>query len=193
MWRTKRESVLWGMRGRCDGWSAFEGTNLKGWEISGIKTILAICIKSKSHVDILNMSTRLFLWDVFLLLNTWLYLLKLSVLDVDLSLQQVHGLAQTSSLFAPPHSADCNPLFAWFIYGESKNAIKIQIWVTLIVNLLLMVVQSRLKRRWSFSWLATMVRLTLMYYVNLFSLLNNPEKDRLNLLEKASISPPEPS
>lgn len=34
---------------------------LKGWEISGIKTILAICIKSKSHVDILNMSTRLFL------------------------------------------------------------------------------------------------------------------------------------
>ena len=30
----------------------------------------------------------------------------LSVLDIDLSLQQVLGLAQTSSLFAPPHSAD---------------------------------------------------------------------------------------
>lgn len=58
---------------------------------------------------------------------------------------------------------------------------------------LLMVVQNRLKRRWSFSGIATMVRLTLMYYVNLFSLLNNPEKDWLNLLEKASISPPEPS
>lgn len=69
----------------------------------------------------------------------------------------------------------------------------IQIWVTLIANLLLMVVQNRLKRRWSFSGLATMVRLTLMYYVNLFSLLNNPEKDWLNLLEKASIFPPEPS
>lgn len=80
-----------------------------------------------------------------------------------------------------------------YFYGESKNAIKIQTWVTLIANLLLMVVQSRLKRRWSFSGLATMVRLTLMYYVNLFSLLNNPEKDWLNLLEKASISPPEPS
>lgn len=80
-----------------------------------------------------------------------------------------------------------------YFYGESKNAIKIQIWVTLIANLLLMVVQSRLKRRWSFSGLATMVRLTLMYYVNLFSLLNNPEKDWLNFLEKASISPPEPS
>lgn len=80
-----------------------------------------------------------------------------------------------------------------YFYGESKNAIKIQIWVTLIANLLLMVVQNRLKRRWSFSRLATMVRLTLMYYVNLFSLLNNPEKDWLNLLEKASIFPPEPS
>ena len=78
-----------------------------------------------------------------------------------------------------------------YFYGESKNAIKIQIWVTLIANLLLMVVQSRLKRRWSFSGLATMVRLTLMYYVNLFSLLNNSEKDWLNLLEKASISSPE--
>ena len=80
-----------------------------------------------------------------------------------------------------------------YFYGESKNAIKIQIWVTLIANLLLMVIQSRLKRRWSFSGLATMVRLTLMYYVNLYSLLNNPEKDWLNLLEKASISPPETS
>lgn len=185
------------MRGWCDGWDGFWRNYWnypkQSWDFLGIKTIQTICIKSKSRVDISNMSTRLFLWDVFLLLNTWLYLLKLSVLDVDLSLQQVHGLAQTSSLFAPPHSADWNPLFAWFIYGESKNAIKIQIWVTLIVNLLLMVVQSRLKRRWSFSGLATMVRLTLMYYVNLFSLLNNPEKDWLNLLEKASIFPPEPS
>lgn len=58
-------------------------------------------------------------------------------------------------------------------------------------NFLLMVVQIRLKRRWNFSGLATIVRLTLMYYVNLYSLLNNPEKDRLNLLEKGSISPPE--
>lgn len=30
-----------------------------------------------------------------------------------------------------------------YFYGESKNAIKIQIWVTLIANLLLMVVQNQ--------------------------------------------------
>ena len=64
-----------------------------------------------------------------------------------------------------------------YFYGESRNAIKIQIWVTLIANLLLMVIQSRLSRNWSFSGLTTMVRLTLMYYVDLYSLLNQPERD----------------
>lgn len=39
-----------------------------------------------------------------------------------------------------------------YFYGESAIAIKIQIWVTLIANLLLMVVQKRIKGRiWSFS------------------------------------------
>ncbi len=33
-----------------------------------------------------------------------------------------------------------------------------------------------LKRQWSFSGLATMVRITLMYYVDFHSLFNNPEK-----------------
>lgn len=32
-----------------------------------------------------------------------------------------------------------------YFYGESANAIKIQIWVTLIANLLLMVMQKRLE------------------------------------------------
>ena len=33
-----------------------------------------------------------------------------------------------------------------YFYGESANAIKIQIWVTLIANLLLLVIQKRIKR-----------------------------------------------
>ena len=49
-----------------------------------------------------------------------------------------------------------------YFYGESANAIKIQIWVTLIANLLLMVLQKRIKRNWSFSNWATMVRIMLM-------------------------------
>lgn len=64
-----------------------------------------------------------------------------------------------------------------YFYGESANAIKIQIWVTLIANMLLMVMQKGLTRKWSFSGLATMVRITLMYYVDFYSLFNNPEKE----------------
>ena len=78
-----------------------------------------------------------------------------------------------------------------YFYGESANAIKIQIWVTLIANLLLMVMQGRLKRLWSFSGLATMMRIALMYYVNFYSLFNNPEKDweeMLNSIDKSRLS-----
>ena len=78
-----------------------------------------------------------------------------------------------------------------YFYGESANAIKIQIWVTLIANLLLMVMQRRLKRRWSFSGLATMMRITLMYYVNFYSLFNNPEKDWELMLLSVEKSPPQ--
>lgn len=76
-----------------------------------------------------------------------------------------------------------------YFYGESANAIKIQIWVTLIANLLLMVMQKGLTRSWSFSGLATMVRITLMYYVDFYSLFNHPERDWECILEAASESP----
>lgn len=78
-----------------------------------------------------------------------------------------------------------------YFYGESANAIKIQIWVTLIANLLLMVMQKGLRRQWSFSGLATMVRITLMYYVDFFSLFNNPEKEWEIILARSSEAPPE--
>ena len=71
-----------------------------------------------------------------------------------------------------------------YFYGESANAIKIQIWVTLIANLLLMVMQKQLQRPWSFSGLATMVRITLMDYVDFYSLFNFPEKDSEDILAK---------
>lgn len=80
-----------------------------------------------------------------------------------------------------------------YFYGESSNAIKIQIWVTLIANLLLMVMQKRLTRRWSFSGLATMMRITLMYYVDFYSLFNNPEKDWERMLNSIDKPPPGPT
>ena len=79
-----------------------------------------------------------------------------------------------------------------YFYGESANAIKIQVWVTLIANLLLMVLQKRIKRKWSFSGLATMVRIMLMYYVNLYTFLEEPEKDWAKLLLEAESDPNPP-
>ena len=78
-----------------------------------------------------------------------------------------------------------------YFYGESANAIKIQIWVTLIANLLLMAIQKRIKRTWSFSGLATMFRIMLMYYVNCYTFFEEPEKDWLAILKTTDPSPPE--
>ena len=78
-----------------------------------------------------------------------------------------------------------------YFYGESANAIKIQIWVTLIANLLLSLLQSTLKRRWSFSGLDTIVRIVLMYYLNLEKFFNQPDADLNKMLAELSESPPQ--
>ena len=64
-----------------------------------------------------------------------------------------------------------------YFYGESTNTIKIQIGVTLLANLLLMVLKARLKRAWSFSGLATIMRICLMFYADVYTLLEHPERD----------------
>lgn len=80
-----------------------------------------------------------------------------------------------------------------YFYGESVNAIKIQIWVTLIANLLLTIVRKRVKREWSFSNLVTMVRQTMMYYINIYSFCEDPEKAWLENIAQNNLSPPMPS
>lgn len=61
----------------------------------------------------------------------------------------------------------------------------------LIANLLLSVLQSTLQRRWNFSGLATIVRIVLMYYLNLENFFNNPEADLKRMLVEATNPPPE--
>ena len=60
-------------------------------------------------------------------------------------------------------------------------------------NLLLMVLQSRIKRPWSFSGLATMVRDMLMYYVNAYTFFELPEKDWLKIQNELDEEPREPT
>ena len=52
------------------------------------------------------------------------------------------------------------------------------------------VLQSTLQRRWSFSGLATIVRIILMYYLNLEKFLNQPDADLKIMLVEAAESPP---
>lgn len=66
-----------------------------------------------------------------------------------------------------------------FFLGDNENAIKIQIWCTLIVNLLLTVIRKKIKRKWAFSNLASFCRLHLFNYIHLMKFLENPEKDWL--------------
>lgn len=63
-----------------------------------------------------------------------------------------------------------------YFLGDNENAIRIQIWCALITDLLVKIVKDRIKRKWSYANIASMIRLHLMSYVNLFKFLNNPEK-----------------
>lgn len=63
-----------------------------------------------------------------------------------------------------------------YFYGESTNAIKVQIWVTLIANLLLTLFQRGVTHSWNFSGLATIVRIMLMFYIDVMGFLEHLEK-----------------
>jgi hypothetical protein len=63
-----------------------------------------------------------------------------------------------------------------YFLGDSENAIKIQIWCSLIADLILKIVKKGAASKWSFSNLAAMVRLHLMTYIDLPRFLKSPEK-----------------
>lgn len=63
--------------------------------------------------------------------------------------------------------------------GDNENAIKIQIWCTLLADLLLKVATANIKKTWAFTNLSAFIRLHLMNYTDLKKFLNNPEKARI--------------
>jgi hypothetical protein len=64
-----------------------------------------------------------------------------------------------------------------YFLGDNENAIKIQIYCTLIANLLMTVIQKSLKRRWAFSNLVSFCKIHLFNYIHLLNFLENPDKD----------------
>jgi hypothetical protein len=63
-----------------------------------------------------------------------------------------------------------------YFLGDSQNAIEIQIWTALIIQLLMLVIQRKIKRKWAYSNMVSVVRFHLMTYINLFKFLENPDK-----------------
>lgn len=64
-----------------------------------------------------------------------------------------------------------------YFLGDNQNAIEIQIWVSLIIQLIMLVIQRKIKRSWAYSNMVSIVRFHLMTYINLFDFLENPEAE----------------
>jgi len=64
-----------------------------------------------------------------------------------------------------------------YFLGDNENAIKIQIYCVLIVNLLIATIKKKLKRSWAFSNLVSFCKIHLFNYINLMRFLEDPEKD----------------
>jgi hypothetical protein len=62
-----------------------------------------------------------------------------------------------------------------YFLGDNENAIEIQIWSAMLANLLLTLIKSRVKRKWAFSNLVSLVRQQLMSYISLYKFLEDPE------------------
>jgi hypothetical protein len=71
-----------------------------------------------------------------------------------------------------------------YFLGDSQNAIEIQIWASLIAQLLLLVIQKQAERKWAFSNLASVIRFHLMTYIDLFKFLKSPDSDWKYLTNK---------
>jgi len=70
-----------------------------------------------------------------------------------------------------------------YFLGDNENAIKIQIWVSMIANLLVSLLKKKIKRKWAFSNLVSLIRMHLMNYINIYKFLEEPEKSWKNILK----------
>lgn len=74
-----------------------------------------------------------------------------------------------------------------YFLGDNENAIKIQIWCSLIADLLLKVIKLGTRSTMSFSNIVGLIRLHLMTYMDLRSFLKSPEKSLLQKIKQQKI------
>ena len=64
-----------------------------------------------------------------------------------------------------------------YFYGESVNAIKTQVWCTLIAQLLLTVIQKKIGIEKAFSAIATLIRIHLISMLDMIELLKSKARN----------------
>ena len=67
-----------------------------------------------------------------------------------------------------------------YFYGESENAIRTQVWCTLIAQLLLTVVQKIAQTKKAFSVAASLVRIHLISLLDVYKLLRSTRRGYTN-------------
>jgi len=76
-----------------------------------------------------------------------------------------------------------------YFFGDNQNAIEIQIWVSLIIQLIMLVIQRKADKKWAFSNMMSVIKYHLMTYIDLFKFLKNPEAnwDILNNINQTKL------
>jgi hypothetical protein len=71
-----------------------------------------------------------------------------------------------------------------YFLGDNQNAIEIQIWMAMLANLLISIVRSKVKRKWAFSNMVSVIRQQLMNYIDIYRFLENPEDCWLRIIKE---------
>ena len=79
-----------------------------------------------------------------------------------------------------------NPLRLFL--GNNENAIKVQIWSSLIAELLLKIIKDQVSKPWSFANLSAIIRHNLMNYLYLKTFLNDPDRLQSTTKNKQGLS-----
>jgi len=73
-----------------------------------------------------------------------------------------------------------------YFLGDSVNAIKIQVWVCLIAQLIMKVIQKIAQKQWAYSNMVSLIKFHLFSYIRLFVFLKNPNQEYSIITSKSN-------
>jgi hypothetical protein len=169
-----KDNVTWVTRNRVNASYVIQGSNsvLANQERRGVLADETILMGRPSNKKTIKVAARKITYRhaesgrTFEFITNNMTLSALTIADIYKKRWQIENLFKRIKQSYP---------LKYFL-GDNENAIKIQIWCSLITDLLVKIVQSKIRRKkWSYANLSSMIRLHLMSYVNIFKFLNDPD------------------